>query len=501
MRPSTRPAPAIVKEIRALGLPWLACLVCLTIPPLADAPQWIGGLSAAAYFLGAAALGALSIGHEYNDRTLNMLLSLPVRRERLFATKLGVLAVMLFTLWGVAYTLVFGDPRLPQAAKNMATLLPAMCGLFLAPWLTMVCRNAIGGAVFALAVPAVMLLAGEIIGIRLYGQGAAMEAFRVTFASVGTIGACAVGAVMGWWMFLRLEAIEGQGQAVRLPEWFRVPHRSTSPAQRTKRNPSWLLVQKEIHLQHLSLVLAAFYVLGWLTTGWLATFASDSAYKDTFAALTLPYALLLPILIGASASAAEREMGTLEWQTLLPVAAWKQWAIKAGVVFGVAIAVALGVPAVLLSVSERVHAARIGALTMPAYAIGVVLLLTAGSLYVSSLCRSGLRALVLSMPAMIACMWFLQVVIAYIGIPTYRWAHSMAVTDGHRFAGPRYVDQPGVAYAVTAIFIGIVLRLAYTNHRSADRPGRRVAAQVLVMAAFVIGIVAITAARNGWYRF
>ena len=27
-------------------------------------------------------------------------------------------------------------------------------------------------------------------------------------------------------------------------------------------------------------------------------------------------------------------MGTLEWQTLLPVASWKQWLIKMAVVFG-----------------------------------------------------------------------------------------------------------------------------------------------------------------------
>ena len=53
----------------------------------------------------------------------------------------------------------------------------------------------------------------------MYGYGPGMEAFRMTFVWVGTLGLCAVGAVMGWRMFTRLEAIEGPGQDVRLPQW------------------------------------------------------------------------------------------------------------------------------------------------------------------------------------------------------------------------------------------------------------------------------------------
>ena len=56
-----------------------------------------------------------------------------------------------------------------------------------------------------------------------------MEAFRLTFVWFGTLGLCTVGAVMSWRMFMRLEAIDGPGQDVRLPQWLRKPAGTTAP--------------------------------------------------------------------------------------------------------------------------------------------------------------------------------------------------------------------------------------------------------------------------------
>ena len=53
------------------------------------------------------------------------------------------------------------------------------------------------------------------------------------------------------------------------------------------------------------------------------------------------------ILIGSLASAEERQLGTLEWQTLLPSPAWQQWAVKVGVTFGLALLLGVGLPALL----------------------------------------------------------------------------------------------------------------------------------------------------------
>ena len=104
----------VSKEVRALAVPWLACIVAMIVPAVVYSPGIFGGVSVAAYVLGAAALGALSIGHEYTGRTLDLLLTLPARRERLLLFKLGALAAMLLALWVVAGTLVFRDDVHPK---------------------------------------------------------------------------------------------------------------------------------------------------------------------------------------------------------------------------------------------------------------------------------------------------------------------------------------------------------------------------------------------------
>jgi ABC-type transport system involved in multi-copper enzyme maturation permease subunit len=491
--------PSVSKEVRALALPWLGCLACLVVPAIANAPMWLGGLSAPAYFLGAAAIGGMSIGHEYNDRTLSLLLTLPVRRERLFAIKLAVLAVMLLILWAVASALVFSDARLADESSDMAALIPVLYGLFLAPWFTMACRNPIGGAVFALAVPGVLLVAGELIGIRLYGHGSDTEDFRATVASFGTIGLCAVGAVLGWGTFTRLEAIEGPGQAVRLPRWLRTLDSTKVIDRGTRQHPLWLLVKKEISLQQLPLVLAGFYILAWLVGEALMSIVSDVEYRHAFGALSLPYGLLLALLIGSSASAAERQIGTLEWQTLLPIAAWKQWVVKVGVVFGLAVALAFGLPILLLYFGGLVRPDSIMSLMAARSAITVVIVATTASVYVSSLSRSGLRALVMSIPALFGATLFLQFVAFTVGGVTYTSARRFFTGMTQTFTMPVYFYPQRTAMLLLLTgFVTIALRYAYVNHRSAARPGRNVAVQVLIMAAFAT--IAVMAAAV-WQAF
>ena len=78
----------------------------------------------------------------------------------------------------------------------------------------MACRSPIAGAVFAVAIPGVLLAAGELIGVAKYGEAPEMYAFRLGFVWFGTLGFCAIGSVMNWWLFARLEAIEGPHEDV-----------------------------------------------------------------------------------------------------------------------------------------------------------------------------------------------------------------------------------------------------------------------------------------------
>jgi hypothetical protein len=488
--------PSLSKEVRALAPPWLACTACILAMGVLD-PRLIG-LAVIAYIVGAVALGALSIGHEYTGRTLSLLLTLPTRRERLFATKLGVLTVMLLTLWATADALLFRAMRAPAAEKQIIQLVPLICGLFLAPWLTMACRNSIAGTVFALAIPGVLMVVGEVWGVAKYGHGSVTDAFRIAFMWFTTSGLCAIGAVMSWRMFTHLEAIDGPGEDVRLPHWLKTVGTGAATQRLTRRNPVWLLVRKELRLQQLPLVLTAFYVLEWIVIMSLASM-SDPSYGYLFSGLTTLHVGLLPILVGSFASAGERQIDTLQSQLLLPMASWQQWTVKVAVVFTSAFVLALGLPALLVS---AMFSTGVNAIPFSAWetAIFAVMLLAPGSLYVSSLCRSGLWALVMSLPAVVGSALFLQ--------HSFDWLANSAFIATRRLIGvplPRYrpfyyIPPRPLALLMVLGIIAIALRFAFINHRSADRSAKRVWTQVIVMAAFVAAGIIVGGAWQAFRR-
>ena len=84
------------KEVRGLAGAWLACLAALVVACRDGRSCRSRALGIARRTSSApAALGALSIGHEYSHRTLPLLLSQPAAAARLLLVKLGVLAAML----------------------------------------------------------------------------------------------------------------------------------------------------------------------------------------------------------------------------------------------------------------------------------------------------------------------------------------------------------------------------------------------------------------------
>src|SRR5207342_1168255 len=118
-----------------------------------------------------AALGALSIGHEYTNRTLPMLLAQPASRARILVVKLAVLAVLLVTLSAVAWRAALLPPG---ADAPMVLSLSVLCALSVTPWLTMLFRNPLAGAVFTMPVPGWIW----VIASLFTGQPAKIAAFQ-----------------------------------------------------------------------------------------------------------------------------------------------------------------------------------------------------------------------------------------------------------------------------------------------------------------------------------
>lgn len=265
-------------------------------------------------------------------------------------------------------------------------------------------------------------LAAVVVWYRWIGPTAAgMEALRDVLLTTGLATACVLSAVAGWRLFMRLEAIDGRDADVNWPSWLRsaITREDRDTLARARRtNPLWLLVKKELRIQQLSFVVAGINVLIWLGLAVLGRF--EDASRPVLEAIVVLYGGLLAILIGALASAEERRMGTLEWQTLLPVTAWRQFVVKTAVALGLSLALAFALPVLMAQ----------GELGVSLWHAGAVLLLTIGSLLVSSLCGSGLKAMAVSGPA-------LFVVVVLLG-----WSFSVGSVG--RDAGLATVGGAGV---------------------------------------------------------
>lgn len=447
-----------VKELRALFPPWAACVVvfgCLIAARsgTAASPGGVHALGMLTYGAAAVALGALSIGHEYSHGTLALMLSQPVGRIRLYVTKACTLALMLVALAVIAWGTVLSEQPFTVDRDGKAALaLATLGGLCIAPWLTMLTRNPLAGTVLTITLPGWVW-----IFINVSMERAAKP---VTFWWI-MVGLAATAAVLGWRTFMRLEAIDGRDSDLRLP----YTRRTATPVPRD-RHAVWVLLKKELGLQQLSLAVAGFYSAAWLAlaiTRQIASADTGSAAEDLTVALTILYSGMLALLIGALASAEERQLGTLDWQMLLPMAAWKQWALKVGMTVGLSMLLGVGLPALLVSMSGD-------AVKIPSeYPLGT-LLLTVGSLYVSSLSSNGLRAFVVSLPVTVI-VWLL-----------IAW-----------FTTPQWLAHP-LAWLTLALFLMLVLQFALVNHRSAERGSWRVFQQVFILCgcfAFAAAVVAV----------
>jgi hypothetical protein len=182
-------------------------------------------------------------------------------------------------------------------------------------------------------------------------------------------------------------------------------------------------------------------------------------------AIAVLYFALLTILIGSLASAEERQMGTLEWQSLLPIAGWRQWLIKTGVVFALVLLLGIVLPTIVMGGGQSY--------SIPLAAF--IVFVTTISLYVSSVSTSGVRAMVMTLPGMAALLLFVQIVVAVIervlGLPVREYLFDTHVLD---------------ISVVLACFIALILRYAYRNHRSSERSAKRLLTQASGLAAYLV---------------
>ena len=475
------PPAAVKKEFRALAPAWLGCLAIFAASAALMAPGRAQALRVVVYIIGAIALGALSMGHEYSSGTLSLLLSQPRRREHILLLKMGVLASLLLTLAGVEFALGVGG----SYEQGLVLALPLLCGLFIAPWLTMLCRNPLAGMVFTVAAPGLVMLAGEIAAAVKFGMvgptmAADANALKTAILWWGMLAVSALAAISGWRMFMRLEAIDGRGQALRLP-WQRASASLSDTAPLfVKRHPVWLLIKKELRLQQLSFVVGGMYVLVWFGL-WFGRSAIPHldlslAFAPVATALTI---LTLPLLAGSLASAEERQLGTLEWHALLPMRARTQWGMKVSVTVGVACLLGLALPIGLVFVAGPPQM-RDGLPFLSAGVACAVIFLSVMGLYVSSLCASSAQALLWSVAAGFGLMTLAD---GWLRFNPLRW--TSVWTEGDARMVLSWTAVAVLAVAMYAGTLGLLLGFASANHRSSERSLNRLLRQLLSLGTFL----------------
>jgi hypothetical protein len=136
---------------------------------------------------------------------------------------------------------------------------------------------------------------------------------------------------------------------------------------------------------------------------------------------------------------------------LQPIAAWRQWLVKVAVTMTLALLLGFAMPALLIGDGPGV-----GLLSVAGNLSTVIVLLVAGSLYLSSLSNSGVVAMAWTLPAGMVALILGQaagrITLRAFGVP---------------------LDDPDtivfLVRTVTALLVPLLLWLAFRNHRSLER--------------------------------
>jgi hypothetical protein len=472
----------IAKEIRALLPAWLAAVAVLLAASLGLEP--LRYLGVPLYFIAVAALGALSVGHEYAYGTLGLALALPVPRRRIWATKLAVLLPMLAALallatWRVDLGRV--DPTFGAALF----WLPALAALFVPSWITMVTHSPLAGTVLTISLVGGSIGLAEWTGIYLYGYTSDVDVFRAAFMRWTILLLSLAAAIAGWRTFARLEVTGERADDVQLLG----DGRAVAPAGGVRpRHPIAALVFKELRLQQLAIVIAGIYTAGCL----FAMLAGQSA-PGAFAiaiVLTVCYKFVMPAVVGSLACAEEHQFGTHDAQLLQPLKSSQQWLVKSAVALGVTIVTTLALPWFMTRTFPVDAVAGFGPISLRPNTIIMAIAGTSVCLYVSTLARTVVSALLASLAAIVGLIAFVLTVTVGVWVTVYDSVHRMVASHPvHRMP-----ESHAVWIIALALFTWLLWQTGLANYRYADRSAARVTGHAVVVgAALVIGLAAAAA--------
>jgi ABC-type transport system involved in multi-copper enzyme maturation permease subunit len=381
----------LVKEIRHLAPgPAVGIVLLFALPPLLGTERLV--VEFYLLYLALAVFGpaARVFGAEFDRGTLERLLSQPISRRRIWREKLGSLALVIsvaFLALQLARRLYLGSG---PSAVDLVVCLAAFSG---GPLASLYLRESFLALWGSMSLPAVPIWGWLGLVYLIRGD------FHVGFFWVHVapmIPYVAIAYVVARRRFLTLELDQVPNRGLGISGLLHSKSPSTS-------GPTARLLLKEIQIQGANLLVLPVFLVVWAVAYALALaewprpgqpaewLSIVGAFPPMRAGMVI---FLFPLLVGATAMAAERQMGVAGWHSSLPVSRARQWWVKVLVVMGLSVAVGGVLGGYLDRLLFNLLGARgVASTPLPATVIWLSVLSAAAGMYASSRAREPFRAL------------------------------------------------------------------------------------------------------------
>ena len=318
--------------------------------------SFLSGIAHFGFITGMVFIAASTFGAEFQQRTLQLLLTQPESRLRIWRDKLLVAAITIgaisiFDYLALKHTHFFKPDESPPAFLIPLFVLTVVCSTAL--W-TLLARSTIGGIVFTFTAFFLITGATSLIAEKLFGlSDLPMPESNWAVYTIATLVGVTYSAIclwIGWRKFASIEVRDNTGSDdISLP--FSIPV-STFIADALRCRSQGLLanlVRKELRLHKIIFLSAGLFSVCWLAT--LLLFFVFPQYRTTFEGifngLTATYMLIATILAGCISLSEERSLGVAAWHLTLPAAPLLQWFIKLAVGLMVCCVAVISLPLLL----------------------------------------------------------------------------------------------------------------------------------------------------------
>jgi len=355
----------IFKEARSLFWPWLAVMTAAALPLLerswsvgsGAAPLWgihqvIEPASFLGFFIGLPLLATLSLGNEFQCRTIPLLLSQPVGRTEIWSEKIIVAlaavlsAASLFCITG--WNVLQQDPAI--GFISAALMIPMVAS---ATFWTLLARSTLGGlALNALnaAIPVVWLNRRDWIpqsaltrsvtlfavlcysGVMLWLGRRRIARFEVT------------GGIAGDDLLTAGPDFMPRALAGILTEWFR--SRPTGALLN--------LIRKEFRLLRPVWLISLLAIPIWISLPLFGHTSENESLPAILLFMAVAFTPLIAVLAGTLSLGEERTSGTHSLHLTLPVPSRRQWLIKLAMAMFTSLVCAALLPNLALIISKSI---------------------------------------------------------------------------------------------------------------------------------------------------